>query len=122
MASNVGIPFTEAGNGLPINISQATAVPGQLVHIASGAADDYVWLWLSNTGDLTAEVRLYKGTNINGYSLDSTITIAPKSGKALVEPGILLTGGIELRAYVLLAGDSQRPVVIASGHVYRRVD
>lgn len=122
MATNIGIPFSESPGGIPVNASLGTSAPGQLVHIASSTADDYVWLWLSNTSDLSTEVRVYKGNPTNGYTLDSSLILTPKTGKQLVEPGILITSSTELRVYVLLAADATRPTVMASGHVYRRVD
>jgi len=119
--TNTGLPLSESLGSLPIVLT-ATANPGTLIHTSSTTADDYVWLWLVNASTLAAEVRIYKGNSITGYSVDNNLIIMPKSNKILVEPGILTTSGIELRGFVSLTADSQRPVIIASGHVHRRIE
>lgn len=117
---NTGLTFSESLS-LPLLIN-APSTPGTLVHKSSSEADDYVWIWASNTGELAAEIRLYKGESILGYTLDCSIIIPPKSGKVLIEPGILITGGVEIRGYVVISSNNVRQPVYFSGHVHRRVD
>lgn len=117
---NTGRPFSES-TSVPILIN-AAATPGTLIHKSTTEADDYVWAWACNTGELAAELMLFKGEPVLGYILDSIIYIPPKSGKLLIEPGILITGDIELRGYVSLSSNNVRQPVYVSGHIHRRVD
>lgn len=121
------INHTSAGldsstSGLPVLVTAIT-VPGQLVHTAPTAAgsEHYVTLWVNNNHSADVEVKVYvvaSGTTPNGTTpVASSIIVPPKSGKAVVEPGIRIASGV--RIYIVA---SVADVVTYQGYVYSRTD
>jgi len=99
-------------NGRPISITQ-TATAGTLIHTAHATATDEVWLWANNTS--TSDVKLtieFGGVTDPGDLIE--VTIPAEDGLKMVIPGLVLTGGLVVRAFAATTA-----VINISGYVNR---
>jgi len=101
-------------NGRQIKVA-ATATPGTTIHTATNTAGqmDEVWLWAVNSDTSNRKLTVELGGTT---SPDDTIevTIPAESGLVLVVPGLVLNGGVAIRAFAATAD-----VVLISGFVNR---
>jgi hypothetical protein len=103
---------------IPITVTQHTmSTPGTVIHKSSFNLDDYVWVWAANTHTQAVTITVYKGSTSEGFGIDNIITLQPRDNKILIEPGILLKDGLEIRIVASVA-----EVVKASGFVHRRTE
>jgi len=104
---------------IPITFTQHTiTTPGTLIHKSSVSSDDYVWIWAANTHTQAVTITVYKGsTDGAGFDVDNIMTLQPRDNKILIEPGILLKEGLEIRIVSSVTG-----VVKVSGFVHRRTE
>lgn len=123
MTINVFTPFSVAPNGKPITVT-ATTSPGTLIHQTTTESDS-IWLW-ANVSDAFAYtkavyIHLVKGTELGGYT--NELIKLPSGRKFLIENGIIITGNIELRAYIdsTLTTVLPTPEVLFTGYVHRRI-
>ena len=91
-------------NGRNVTVVQ-TATAGTTVHQAGAGSDsgaiDEVWLYATNIDTAQIELTLEWG---DAAATDNIkITIPPKSGLTLVSPGIILTGGLYVKAFAAVA-------------------
>ncbi|EKQ70419.1 hypothetical protein OsccyDRAFT_0706 [Leptolyngbyaceae cyanobacterium JSC-12] len=111
--------LSTSAEGVPVLVTSTTH-PAQLVHVAHATAHDYITLWVNNFHTDDVEVNTY--VTANGVASDSTspvastIIIPPKSGKAILEPGVPLTGSRNLKIRASVTN-----VVTFQGYVYRRI-
>ena len=78
-----------------------TGSPGVLIHAAHATLEDEIWIYASNSGasaDLTIE---FGGTGAG--DLIPAMTIEPNLGLVTVIPGLILTAGLEIRAFATAA-------------------
>lgn len=101
-------------NGRQIKVA-ATATPGTTIHTATSTSGqmDEVWLWAVNSDTSNRKLTVELGGTT---SPDDTIevTIPAESGLVLVVPGLVLNGGVVIRAFAATAD-----VVLISGFVNR---
>ena len=103
---------------IPIIVTEhSITTPGTLIHKSSISSDDYVWVWAANTHTQAVTITVYKGSTSEGFDVDNIMTLQPRDNKILIEPGILLKEGLEIR---IVASVSE--VVKASGFVHRRTE
>jgi hypothetical protein len=117
---SIGKPLSGINNlGLiPITVTQHTvSTPGTIIHKSSFNSDDYVWVWAANTHTQAVTITVYKGSISEGFDVDNIMTLQPRDNKILIEPGILLKDGLEIRIVASVA-----EVVKASGFVHRRTE
>lgn len=101
-------------NGRPIKVA-ATATPGTLLHTATSTSGqlDEVWLWVCNTDNATRKLTVeWGGTTAPDDLIE--VSIPAESGLVLVAPGLLVAGGLVVRAFAAAAN-----VVTVVGHVHR---
>ena len=93
----------------------ATATAGTLIHTAvAGATNlDEVWLWVVNTHTAAVDLTLEWGGVTDPDSLINVDSIPVESGLTLVAPGLLLNGGLIVRAFGSVAN-----VLIIYGYVH----
>lgn len=102
-----------------------TAQPGTLIHKSEPNDQDFVWLWVSNNIFVpytkTICIQLLRGTPAIGYKKDALLTV-PLNTRTLVDNGILITGGVELRAYLVpeVTTAPAGAFAIVNGYVHRR--
>jgi hypothetical protein len=86
-------------NGRAVKIA-ATASAGTLLHTATNVAgeQDEVYVYVYNSDTVPREVTVQWGGTTSPDD-DIKLTIPPKAGLITVVPGLLLMGGLELRAY-----------------------
>lgn len=99
-------------NGRPIKVA-ATSTPGTLIHTADASAKDEIWLFATNTSASAVKLTLEWGGVTSPDDLIE-VTIPPEDGLELSIPGVLLTGGLVVRAFAA-TGD----VINIVGHVNR---
>lgn len=104
--------FSEAGNGLPILLSQ-TATAGNLIHTAHASAQDEIWLYVTNWHTAAVVVTIEFGGVAQKDLIIQTIAVKP-SGLVLVVPGIPVTGSVAIRAFAATTN-----VITVSGYVNR---
>lgn len=112
------LPLSTAAAGVPVKVT-ATGHPAQLVHAAHASDHDFVTLWVTNVHSTDVEVTTVITANgvasSNSTPISTSIIIPAKSGKAVIEPGVLLTGSYELKVYASVAD-----VTYYQGYIYRR--
>jgi hypothetical protein len=88
-------------NGRPFRVLGATTSGGTLVHTAITATGtnngDEVWIWASNTGTTTCQLVLRHGGTSS--SDEMKFSVPASDGYYLVSPGLLLNGGLIVRAH-----------------------
>lgn len=90
--------LSESTNGEAFDIS-ATSSPGTAIHTAVSGAGflDEIWLWFSNRTDNTIVITVeFGGSNEENRIIE---TLDPRKS-ALVIPGIPLTSGATVKAYI----------------------
>lgn len=111
---------------MPILVN-TTASPGTLIHTSQPNDQDFIWLWISNNIFVpytkVIGVQLLRGTAGLGYQKDALITV-PLNSRTLVDNGILITGGLELRAHIVpdITTAPEDAFAIINGYVHRRSD
>jgi len=102
-------------NGRPVVVA-ATATAGTEIHEAGGGSDsgaiDEIWLYATNID--TSEIELTLEWGDAAVTDNIKISIPSKSGLTLVSPGIILTGGLTLKAF---AGTASK--ILLFGYVNR---
>ena len=99
-------------NGRPIKVA-ATSTPGTTVHTAHATDKDEIFLYAFNSDTTERKLTIeFGGTT----SPDDTIEvkIPPESGVQVVIPGLILTGGVVVKAFCASAN-----VVMIVGYVNR---
>lgn len=121
---NSTLPFSASNSSMPIAIT-ATSAPGTLIHTSPVGDQDFVWLWTSVSTFVPYTkvlcVQLMRGNSTVGYEKDAFLTM-PLNSRTLVDNGILITGGVELRAYIVteLSTAPVDALPIITGYVHRR--
>ena len=99
-----------SGKGIKV---VATSSAGTTIHTAHASAEDEIWLYAQNTDATDRKLTIeYGGTT----SPDDLIefTVKAEDGLYLVVPGLILTGGLVVKAFCAAAN-----VVIIHGFVNR---
>jgi hypothetical protein len=113
MATYTKIRLSGGVSGRNIKVA-ATATPGTLIHTADATALDEVWLWAQNSDIVDRKLTIeYGGVG----SPDDLIEVNPvpfEAGPILIIPGLLLTGGLVIRAFAAVAN-----VILVNGYVNR---
>lgn len=99
-------------NGRQIKVA-ATATPGTLIHTADATALDEVYLWAVNSDTTARKLTIELGGVTTPDDLIEQ-TIQPEDGLELVVPGLILTGGVVIRAFAESAN-----LVLVTGFVNR---
>lgn len=112
MATFSKIKFSASTDGLPVKVA-ATSTLGTTIHTAHATALDEIWLYAYNghTSDVVLTVE-YGGATVPDQNI--ILTVATKSGLALVVPGLILTNSKVLTAFAATAD-----VITLSGYVNR---
>ena len=93
----------------------ATATAGTLIHTAvAGATNlDEVWLWAVNTHNAAVDLTIEYGGVTDPDSLINKDAIPVEDGLFLVVPGLIINGGLVIRAFASIAN-----VIIIYGYVH----
>ena len=91
----------------------ATATAGTTIHTADATALDEIWLYAVNSSATSVKLTLEWG-EVTAPDGNIEVTIAPESGIVLVSAGLLLTGGLLVRAFAATGS-----VIIVHGYVNR---
>lgn len=103
-----------SGRVIPV---AATATAGTLLHtaVAGSTAFDVIYLWVSNvTGSAATLTIEYGGVTDPGDHICKAVSIPANSGPTLVVNGLMLNGGLVVRAFSGTAS-----ALNASGYVNR---
>ncbi len=99
-------------NGRPIKVTP-TSTPGETIHTAHASDQDEIWLYAVNTDSTARKLTIeFGGTTAPDDLIE--ITIQPESGPVLVIPGLILSGGLIVKAFCATAD-----VVLLVGWVNR---
>ncbi len=101
-------------NGRGIQVDQ-TATAGTLLHTATATANEFdeIYLYLYNSHTADVEVTLeFGGVTVPDDQI--VMTIPFDAGLVLVLPGLILNGGVVLRAFAATVD-----VIVATGYVNR---
>ncbi len=103
-----------SANGRQIKVG-ATTTPGTLLHTVTNTPGqmDEVWLWAMNSDTTNRKLTIELGGTTTPDDVIE-VTIPPESGLVLVVPGLVLNGGVILRAFSVNSN-----VVLISGFVNR---
>ena len=79
----------------------ATATAGTLIHTAAAGATNYdeVWLWAVNTDAAAVDLTIEYGGVTDPNNLINIDAIPVESGLTLICPGLILQGGLVIRAF-----------------------
>ena len=93
----------------------ATATAGTLIHTAVAGATNFdeVWLWVVNTHSAAVDLTIEYGGVTDPDSLINVDSIPVESGLTLVCPGLILNGGLVIRAFA-----SSANVLVIYGYVH----
>lgn len=94
-----------------------TSTPGTAIHTAvSGATSfDEIWLWATNADSSTRTLTIeWGGVASPDDHIANTLSLTASSGPFLVVPGLVLNGGLLVKAFA-----SSANVVLISGYVNR---
>lgn len=83
-------------NGAKIQLT-LNASPGTLIHTADMTAKDELWLWVANTHGANVVLTLQVGGVTGADNIIATIPF--QNGLYLVIPGLILSGGLEVRGF-----------------------
>ena len=91
----------------------ATATAGTLIHTAAaGASDiDEIWLYAVNTSTSAVKLTIEYGA-ATAPDNNIELTVAAESGLVLVSPGLILNGGLTVKAFAATAS-----VIVLYGYV-----
>jgi hypothetical protein len=112
MASYSKVALSGASNGLNNKVA-ATSSAGDTVHTAHASALDEVWLYACNTSTSDVKLSIEWGATSDDERL-TEVTIGAEAGWVLVIPGLLLSGGLLVKAF---AGTTN--VINVNGYVNR---
>lgn len=99
-------------NGKGVKIA-AIATPGTLLHTAHATAKDEVWVFVVNSSASSVKVTIEWG-EATAPDGNIEVSVPAESGLLQVVPGLVVSGGVEVRAF---AGTAN--VLIAHGFVNR---
>ncbi|CAB5229607.1 hypothetical protein UFOVP1566_5 [uncultured Caudovirales phage] len=99
-----------SGKGVKV---AATATAGTTIHTAHATSYDEIWLYAVNSSATSVKLTLEWG-DVTAPDGNIEVTVASESGLVLVSPGLLLTGGLLVRAFAATAN-----VIILHGYVNR---
>lgn len=124
---NLTFPFLASDGGKPISIS-STTFPGQHIHTVQDHEDykDFVWLWASTSTyvDFSDPIYIYlvKGT-VGSYTVEGPFLVNDGPEKTIIERGIILSEGNEVRVYIdpVNSHVTDSPISI-TGYVHRRME
>jgi len=90
--------LSESTSGGAISVA-ATSTAGTLIHtaVAGAAAWDEIWIYAMNISDTEVKLTLEWSSNDTYNNIE--LTIPSESGLVLVAPGLLMNGGLTLRAF-----------------------
>lgn len=98
--------FSGSTNGRGIKVV-ATATPGTQIHAAHATAKDEIFAWVTNTDTVEQKVTFEHG---GVTAPDDNLTMSIPAGETLlVIPGLILSGGLNLKAFC--AGAANKLVV-----------
>lgn len=106
------LKFSASTSGRGIKIAQ-TATPGDLLHASHATDLDELWAWVVNSSATPVKITFEYG-GVASPDDHIEVTIPAESGLLLVVPGLLLTGGLNLRAFAATTN-----VLIVYGYVNR---
>lgn len=91
----------------------ATATAGTLIHtaVAGASAIDEVWLYAVNTSATAVKLTVEYGA-ATAPDNNIELTVAGESGLVLVSPGLILNGGLTVKAFAATAS-----VIVLYGYV-----
>ena len=112
MATYTKVALSGASNGLNNKVA-ATSSAGDTVHTAHASALDEVWLYACNTSTSDVKLSIEWGATSDDERL-TEVTIGAEAGWVLVIPGLLLSGGLLVKAF---AGTTN--VINVNGYVNR---
>lgn len=112
MGTYTKVKLSGSTNGRNIKVA-ATATPGTDVHDAHATAQDELWLFACNSDTVERKLTIELG---GVTSPDDTveITLPPECGFVTVIPGLVLTGGVSVKAFAASGN-----VVLINGFVNR---
>lgn len=112
MATFSKLKLSGSTNGRGIKVVQ-TATAGDTIHTAHATALDEVWLYAYNghTADVLLTVEL-GGATVPDDTI--VVTVPFKAGLVLVVPGLILTGGVVVKAFAATTA-----VIVITGYVNR---
>ena len=114
MATFSRLLLSGSTSGQPIKVA-ATATPGTLIHtaVAGATAFDEIYLWVTNTDTVTRTLTIqWGGTTDPDNLITKAYSITASSPPALIVPGLVLNGGLAVRAFA-----SSANVLLISGYV-----
>ena len=97
MATYTKVALSGASNGLNNKVA-ATSSAGDTVHTAHASALDEVWLYACNTSTSDVKLSIEWGATSDDERL-TEVTIGAEAGWVLVIPGLLLSGGLLVKAF-----------------------
>jgi len=91
----------------------ATATAGTLIHtaVAGAVSIDEVWLYAVNTSASAVKLTVEYGA-ATAPDNNIELTVAAESGLVLVSPGLILNGGLTVKAFAATAS-----VIVLYGYV-----
>jgi hypothetical protein len=91
----------------------ATATAGTLIHtaVAGASAIDEIWLYAVNTSTSAVKLTIEYGA-ATAPDNNIELTVAAESGLVLVSPGLILNGGLTVKAFAATAS-----VIVLYGYV-----
>lgn len=114
MATYSRLLLSGSTSGQPIKVV-ATATPGTLIHtaVAGASSFDEIYLWVTNTDTVTRTITIqWGGTTDPDNLIAKAYSITANSPPALIVPGLVLNGGLIVRAFASTAN-----VLLVSGYV-----
>jgi hypothetical protein len=119
MATVVKRKLSASTDGMPIKVV-ATATAGTTIHTAvagtTAGTFDEIWLYAYNGHTTAVELTIeYGGATVPDQNIK--VTLAAKSGLALIVPGLILQNGLVVKAFASVAN-----VITLSGWVNQITD
>jgi len=112
MATFSKVKFSESTNGRMIKVA-ATATAGTLIHTSHATALDEIWLYAVNSDTTDRKLTIeFGGTSAPDDLIE--FTVKAENGLYLIVPGLILTGGVDIRAFSATAN-----VISIGGYVNR---
>lgn len=114
MATYSRILLSGSTSGKSIKVA-ATATAGTLIHtaVAGATAFDEIYLWVTNTDTVTRTLTIeWGGVTDPDNLLTKAYSITANSPPALIVPGLVLNGGLVVRAFASAAN-----VLLITGYV-----
>ena len=112
MTTIVKTVLSGSTNGRGVKVV-ATASAGTTIHTAHSTSEDEIWLYAQNTDSTDRKLTIQWG-GVTSPDDEIEFTVKAEDGLYLVVPGLILTGGLVVRAFCASAN-----VVIIQGFVSR---